>query len=163
MKNIIIAILLLCGVATAQNTDKGNYMPTTQQVFYNTFEKTAEVIRTSTNNNFSIVMDSIVAGDSTTGVIDLGAGKYLSAIILPSGWDAADLTFRASTAIDGTKYDVYDKDDAELTYQAGASRWIVVRPVDFFNIQFIELRSGTSASDVDQTDTVIITLIVRGY
>lgn len=84
-------------------------------------------------------------------------GTSLVALLMPAGWDAAALTFRASQ--DGTNWsNLYDENGAELTLQVAAGRAIRVPPSLLRGWDYIMLRSGTAAVPVNQTAARSITL-----
>ena len=101
---------------------------------------------------------TIAAGASLSGAVGTG-GLELAAIITPSGWDAADITFQAK--YDGTEYyDAYiSTADTEVTIQAAASRFITIPAGVLNGASSIKVRSGTTGSAVNQGDAVTLTLI----
>lgn len=87
-------------------------------------------------------------------------GLRLAAIVVPSGWNAADITFQGS--VDGTNwYDLHEPSgDTEVTVQAGASRYIVVAdPAAYEGLMRLKVRSGTSGTPVNQTGDVTVQLV----
>ena len=101
---------------------------------------------------------TIENGGSLSGAVDLG-GRKLVAIVMPSGWDAASLTFQASP--DGvTYYNVYDS-ATERSLTVDSSRFLHVDMEDWLGVRFLKLRSGTAATPVDQTAARTFTLIVQ--
>jgi hypothetical protein len=91
---------------------------------------------------------------------NLSAGVRLGnlrpvAIVIGTGWVAADVTFQAS--IDGgtTWLNVHDAGgDTELTVQAAASRYIGLLAAQadaLAGVQWIKVRSGTAGTPVTQT------------
>lgn len=104
-----------------------------------------------------------------TGATGLSAaidieGYTHAGIIIPSGWQTANITFKAGVTATGTFYDVYDNDGDELTVIAAASRAISfsTAPVSLPAFRFIKLRSGTTGTPVDQTGSPTLTLILKG-
>jgi hypothetical protein len=98
----------------------------------------------------------IASGTSLSGAIDLGMAR-LARIDMPSGWDAASLTFQASP--DGqTCNNLYDSLGVEYAVAAAASRAIIVPLVDFMGIRWLKIRSGTSGAPVNQTADRTLTL-----
>lgn len=90
-------------------------------------------------------------------------GKALVGIIVPSTWDAADITFQAASVGGGTYNNVYDDDDNEVTVQAAASRHILFdedMTSRFRGANWIKVRSGTAGSPVSQTTAETVTLIL---
>lgn len=75
----------------------------------------------STNPYIGYASIAIANGASLSGG-DAMAGSPPMAIQMPAAWTTANLTFQCSA--DGTTYaDVYDKDGAEYTVTAAASRY----------------------------------------
>lgn len=72
------------------------------------------------------------------------------ALEMPEDWTAADITLKGSRSADGTLYDVYDADGNEVTLTVGADRFVVLNPADYAGFGSIQLRSGTTASPVNQ-------------
>lgn len=102
---------------------------------------------------------TITAGNSLSAPIDLGAGTPV-AIEMPASWDAANLTFKESA--DGAAFkDYYDTDGTEVTVTAASSRAIRLDASKFAGIGFLQIRSGTSASPVNQTADRTLNLITR--
>lgn len=98
---------------------------------------------------------SIANGASTSDTLDLGlagTGQRVVAIIMPSGWTAAALTFSAGVASDSLN-DIYDQGGTELNFTVGASRYVVLdqdQAANLTNIRFLRLRSGTTGTPVNQ-------------
>jgi hypothetical protein len=111
--------------------------------------------------------------NSTPMTISIGASASLSsavgirglvpvAIEMPAAWDAADLTFQFSK--DGTTYNnLYKDDGTEKTVTASTSRWIILKPTEFFGVVSLKVRSGTAASAVTQTAARTLYLICRSF
>lgn len=98
-----------------------------------------------TNN----VTASIAESASLSGAVFLGAGTLVE-IHMPSGWDAAQLTFQISD--DGVTYrNLKDPGGNEITYEAAASVAIKVDGADAPASPYLKIRSGTSAVAVNQT------------
>ncbi len=90
----------------------------------------------------------IANGASLSSAVQIRAG-LLSVIEMPAAWTAANLTFQSSG--DGTNYmNVYDDAGTEVTVTADASRRIQLSPSDWAGIQYLKVRSGTSAVAVNQ-------------
>ena len=92
---------------------------------------------------------TIASGASLSGAIHLH-NQRLFAIVMPSSWTAANLTFQGSH--DGSTYfDVYNDAGTEVTVVAAASRFIIIAsPVALLGLQRLKVRSGTSGSPVNQ-------------
>jgi len=85
---------------------------------------------------------------SLSGPVRLN-GLSVIGYIMPSTWDAADLTFRAS--VDDTTYNnIYTDGDSEYTVQAAKSRYIIADSIELRGINYLMVRSGTSGSAVNQ-------------
>lgn len=101
---------------------------------------------------------TIANGASLSDAVEL-SGSAVIGIVTPAAWTAADLTLQASH--DGSTYNnVYDKDEAEMTIQAGASRYIALEPNLMIGAEKLKLRSGTSGTPVNQGAERVITLIL---
>jgi hypothetical protein len=92
-------------------------------------------------------------------------GRSLAAIIMPSAWTAAVLTFQGSNASGGTFADVYDDQGNEVTVQAAASRAIGLDAVSLAlaPYRYLKVRSGTGASPVAQGASRDMQVILKGY
>lgn len=112
------------------------------------------------NLQFSPVV--IASGASLSPEVDLG-NFTLAGVIMPSGWDAANLTLQAKTA-NGTATNVYDDSGSEVSITAAASRYILFWPaLDLTGLRHIKVRSGTAATPVNQTADRTLTLILREF
>jgi len=167
-KGLIISILLILfsTFAFAQNTDKETFNRDTKKYLYDIFEKTLESIRVdvvkSVYDNMAI-WDSttILSGTSITDVIDLSANYRLISIEITSAWDAADITFQVSS--DGVNFKDYYT-TKELTYPGGTGNRIIgIIPSDFAGIRYLKIRSGTSATPVNQSNDEVLKYAKRLY
>lgn len=106
---------------------------------------------------------TIANGASLSGEVDL-EGQAIQAIQMPAAWTAASLTFTASSASGGTFDPVHDDGGTEVTITAAAARMIgldaIARELD--GLRFIKVRSGTTATPVNQGAERILTLILKG-
>lgn len=101
----------------------------------------------------------ISSGGSLSPAVALGA-RVIHGILMPTGWDAAALTFQAS--VDGTTFfDIYSSAGTELSYTVAASRYIPIDPTLWRAINLIKVRSGTSGAAVNQTADRTISLILK--
>lgn len=108
----------------------------------------------------NIITATIANGASLSDVVHLKS-HALAGIQMPSAWTAADLTLQAS--YDGTTYvNVYDKDDAEVTIQAAADRFIALDAGPFIGIQRLKIRSGTAAAAVNQGGARLLQVVTIG-
>lgn len=93
---------------------------------------------------------TIANGASLSGPIEFGMRRMVG-LIVPPAWTTAAITFQASP--DGTTfYDLYD-DATERAIAAGsvvANRYIALAFSDWLLVRAIKIRSGSSASPVNQ-------------
>lgn len=102
---------------------------------------------------------TIADGQSLSGKTYVGHGALVS-VVIPTGWDAASITFRGSA--DGENfYDIYDYLGVEVEIQAAASRMVAVD--NFAGAPWIKVRSGTAGSPVNQTGDIVLTLVVQKF
>jgi hypothetical protein len=110
---------------------------------------------------------SIAAGATgLSGEIDL-EGASLMAISMPAAWTPANITFQAASALaanGGVYQDVYDDSGSEVVVTAAAAHIITVdlNALKLAALRYIKIRSGTTATPVDQTTPRTITLILKG-
>ena len=113
-------------------------------------------------NTLATVNATIANGASLSGVVDIGEGKTLCAIDMPADWTAANLTFQASTASDGTFDNLYDQYGTEKTVTAAEDRYIPLDdPAFWLGVRYVKVRSGTAASAVNQGAERVITLVTK--
>jgi hypothetical protein len=115
-------------------------------------------------NEFSYLKQvpaAIAAGANLTPALKL-EGFGVVRIALPASWDTANLTFQVSDEENGTFTDLYDSDGNEVVVIASANRNIVL-PARIFGTGFffIKVRSGTSATAVNQSVARTLKMIVR--
>jgi hypothetical protein len=84
----------------------------------------------------------------------------MAGIEMPAAWTAAALTFKASD--DGVDfYDVYDDAGTELSVTVAASRFVLfTSPVKLLAARYLQVRSGTTGTPVNQGAERTIKLIV---
>lgn len=101
---------------------------------------------------------TIADAQSLSTVVDFEAAT-LCGIVTGSGWTTAAITFRAS--IDGVTFvDLYNAAGNEVSIPtAAASRWYAIDPADFAGIRYLIIRSGTSATPVNQAGGDTLTLV----
>lgn len=109
-------------------------------------------------NDFTTATATIANGASLSNAVSLGTSDLIS-IIMPAAWTAAALTYQFS--VDGTNfYDAYSA-TAELTATStGASRIININAATYDAARYIKIRSGTSATPVNQAADRTLTLIL---
>lgn len=106
---------------------------------------------------------AIAAGATgLSGVVNI-SGMSLLAIKMPASWVAANITFMACESKDGTFYDLYDDAGSEVTVTAAQQRTISCDSValKLAPLQFIKVRSGTTATPVNQTGAPTLYLIAK--
>lgn len=116
----------------------------------------------------------IPPNQALTGEIDLGSNK-LFAIEFPSTWAGTSITFQAKTqgqpAAGDTSPDdletwknVYDDAGTEVTVTCAANRIVGLdaTALELSSLRWIRIRSGTSASPVNQNPAKPLKLIVKG-
>jgi hypothetical protein len=102
---------------------------------------------------------TIANGASLSDAVNI-AHADLFAIEMPAAWTAASMTFQGS--YDGSTYsDLYDDAGTEIAFTVDASRYVLIRtPAQFFGLKKLKVRSGASASAVNQGGARTINLIV---
>lgn len=97
-----------------------------------------------------------------TSEIDL-AGYFLTGIGMPSGWTAANLTFKSAPATGGTFQNVYDDAGTEITVTAAASENLsLLTATKLLNAyRYVKIRSGTGATPVTQEVARTLTLYLQ--
>ncbi len=100
---------------------------------------------------------TILSGASVSNGMYIGHGMLVG-IQMPTGWDAADLTFQGS--VDGVTYqDIYDFQGAEVDVKAAASHFVTID--EFKGCPWIKIRSGTGSLAVVQNADRLLTLVVQ--
>jgi len=90
-------------------------------------------------------------------------GLLLVGIEMPAEWTAADFTFLAGSVPDVVR-DLYGDDDNEVTVQAAEDRYITLaNPLRFAGVKFLQVRSGTAATPVEQEEARLVNMIVRQW
>jgi hypothetical protein len=108
---------------------------------------------------FNDLAATIANGASLSGAVNLGNGG-LAAIVMPSAWTAAVLTFQGSS--DGTNfYNLYDDTGSEITATVSTSRIVALQPSLFAGLRYVKVRSGTSGAAVNQGGERALVLLTR--
>lgn len=112
------------------------------------------------NKKLKTVTATIASGASLSDAIDIGA-KELVAIVMPDAWTTAGITFQAT--VDNTNYlDVHDAAGDEVTVLSPtADDYIILSFAGVKGLGKIKLRSGTSATPVNQGAEREITLVLK--
>lgn len=94
-----------------------------------------------------------------SGAAFIGAAEIVG-ISVPT-IDSAKLTFQGSA--DGVTYrDLYDSTPAELEWAASTGDYFATLPANLKGVNYLKLRSGTSASPVNQTTAAVtFTLVLK--
>lgn len=127
----------------------------------------AEAQQTVTSGSPRVVTATIASGASLSDAM-LVDGR-LAGILIPVAWTAAAITF--SVSVDGTTYfDFWTVGDgtsaeaivASANVPTAATRWIGLTFANMIGVKFVKLRSGTSASPVNQGAARSIGLVLAG-
>ncbi len=117
-------------------------------------------MRESVTNLWESVPITIANGQSISGAANLG-GLRLFGIVMPAAWTAASITFQMSADGGSTWNNVYDQNGNEVTVTAGSSRFIALDPATLPAVQWLQARSGTASSPVNQGADRSLTLVLR--
>jgi len=101
----------------------------------------------------------IPGGNTESYPVDLGA-MHLGGIILPDGWNSAEITLRVSH--DGGLFPTYHRDASGLEYKivVEADSSIAIPLADMMAIRYLIIRSGTADEPVAQFETREIILLL---
>ncbi len=105
-----------------------------------------------------IVTATIALGESLSVAVDLASSR-LAAILIPSDWTAAAITYQVS--LDGVNYgDLYDGATEASISSASvvAGRVLRLPRSEWAGVRYLKIRSGTSAAPVSQVAERILTL-----
>jgi hypothetical protein len=104
----------------------------------------------------------IPPGAALSQTITLGA-RRIEGFVMPAAWTAAPLTFVGS--VDNVNYlPLYSEDGTELVVQAAAGRFVTLKNdvyTKFDTVDFIQVRSGTSGTPVNQTAGATVSCVTR--
>jgi hypothetical protein len=141
-----------------------NYYPTQKmRLLLNYVQKNKENPMPNSTQFPSVIASDLTAtitsSTSLSAAIDL-KGTALIGYILPSSWTAADITFRGS--IDGTNFfDIYNQFGSEVRHVVAANRFIALTISDLASVRYLKIRSGTSATPVNQAADRILNIVSR--
>lgn len=110
--------------------------------------------------NIDYITATIISGTALSAAVPLGAST-LTAISMPSGWDAAGLSFQGSPDGGTTWQEIVDTTNTAISFTVAAGTFIQVPSANWYGMNMIKVRSGTSGSPVNQTATRALTLICR--
>jgi len=103
---------------------------------------------------------SIAAGASLSDATNL-YGLRLYAIAMPSNWTTANLTFQGSADGGTTWTNMTDAYGNEISVTANVSSFIVLDLSQFSGLQYLKIRSGSSASPIAQAAARSLQLVLR--
>lgn len=105
---------------------------------------------------------TITSGSSLSGVVNLnGYNKFT--IIMPSAWTAASITFQASASSTGPFVDLLTESGTEVTISVTANGvYPLTTASEYLSyLPYIKIRSGTSATPVNQASNRTITIVMK--
>ena len=104
----------------------------------------------------------IAINASLSGAFDIRSYAGMG-ILMPSGWDAAAITFLACATKDGTFRSVYTDAGDEVSVSAAASRAISIdlNSSALAPYAWLKIRSGTAALAVVQTAERVLTIALK--
>lgn len=108
----------------------------------------------------TIITATIDSAASLSSVINFG-NRRPKLIFCPSVWTTANLSIKVSK--DGSTWGNLYVDDIEFTMTAGASIAINCNPRAFIGIQYMQIRSGTAATPVNQGARRTISIVAGNY
>lgn len=117
-------------------------------------------MRNTVVNVIDTIPITIASGQSLSGALNLG-GLRLFGIVMPSVWTTANITFQMSPDNGVTWQNVYDSSGNEVTVTTGTSRYIAMDATVLASIQWLQVRSGTNGTPVNQAQNSALTLILR--
>jgi len=105
---------------------------------------------------------TIGSSASQSNELTLSEGT-LFALEMSTAWTAADISFMASSTRGGTKLPVLRDDGTEYTISVAASKMVIIdlAGLAICGLQYIKLRSGTSAAVVTQDAERVLKLVVQ--
>lgn len=90
--------------------------------------------------------------------INLGKGR-IARIDVPAGWVAGVMTIAVSSDAGATYLPLFNADGTEYTLNVASGRATLVPLIDLLSVQWVQLRSGTSATPINQTGAPIINVV----
>jgi hypothetical protein len=82
---------------------------------------------------------------------------------MPAAWTAANLTFQVSHDGGSTYADLFDQFGVEIQASATVDRVILLDTNLFLNVRYMKIRSGTSATPVNQAAERSLILVYREF
>lgn len=108
----------------------------------------------------AVIDCTIASGASLSAAVNLGEYR-LTGIEIPATFGPTTLTFQAS--VNGTDwFNLYDASGTEKSVTVAVSRRVILSPADFYGIQYLKVRGGTSGSPTTVGGDRVIKLIAEG-
>jgi hypothetical protein len=102
---------------------------------------------------------TIANGQSISGTLDLWK-KSLVGILLPATWTAAGLSFLASP--DGVTFGkLYDAFGELTIVSLAGGEYVTLDPAKFFGVRYVQIRSGTAGTPVNQGGSRVLRAVLR--
>ncbi len=103
---------------------------------------------------------TIANGASLSGETDIYPGTLVG-IWMPAVWTSASMTFQVLSPDGSTWLELYTYAGAELTLTVAAGQYVAVDPAQWKGVAAVKVRSGTSASPVNQGQSTVVNLVTR--
>lgn len=112
--------------------------------------------------NTYVVTATVASGASQSGELNVGDWTY-AGLVMPSEWTTADITFLVSNKSGGTFVPLYDDAGIEVTVKAsqGTAVGLANAALALAPWRYVKLRSGTSASAVNQAGDRTIEVVLK--
>jgi hypothetical protein len=110
--------------------------------------------------NLTYITATILNGAALSDTIDT-QGFPLVGIRMPAAWTAANLTFKSDPAAAASVADVYDEAGTEVVVTAAAARFIQIPASKLTGVRFLQVRSGTTGTPVNQGGDRTLQLVIR--
>ena len=106
-------------------------------------------------------LDVVISDGTSLSAATSLAGRILVGIYIPASWTAANISFQAANNVADTFVDVYNTSGSEfLLTGAASSVYLPVDPINFYGVNAIKVRSGTTATPVNQSGDITLTLML---
>lgn len=100
----------------------------------------------------------IKAGESDSTAVFAEQYK-MTAIVMPAGWDTAQITIRAAFEENGTYEPCFSRDGGEYVVITAAGRYVPIVWTELAGLRWIRLRSGVNSTPVNQTADRALTIL----
>jgi len=111
-------------------------------------------------NETNFVLATIAAGASLSALAYIPPGHEVVALIMPAVWTAAGLTFKASYK-SSSLADVFVPAGTEYALVVVATNYVPLPAGALRGAVYIQVRSGTTGTPVNQVTACDVTLITR--